>query len=309
MLDRGLRRSFPPGVERAAQDAAAARRRPPRPHRPADLHHRPGHRTRLRRRDLVRGPRRRALARLGPHRRRLGLRAPRRGGRPRGLPALDLGLRAGRGRADAARGAVERRLLAAPRRRSPGGHRRARAARRADRQGGLLPLAHPLRRAPGLRPRRPDLRRRRGRAGAVGRAARGRARGGGGAPGAPREPRRAGHRVGRARVRLRPPRPPRRGGGVGPDRVAPAHRAPDDRRQRGGGDAARRALDPDALPRPRAPRDAVGRCAWSTSSPRWTSRRRRCPSRWRRRRRPRSSRSARSSSTSTCAAPGTAARR
>ena len=40
----------------------------------------------------------------------------------------------GRGRADAARGAVERRLLAAPGRRSPRGHRRARAARRADRQ-------------------------------------------------------------------------------------------------------------------------------------------------------------------------------
>ena len=103
----------------------------PRPHRAADLHDRPGHRARLRRRDLLRGARRRALARLGAHRRRLGLRAARRGGRPRGLPPLDVGLRAGRGRADAARGALQRRLLAAPRRRAPGRHRRARAARRA----------------------------------------------------------------------------------------------------------------------------------------------------------------------------------
>ena len=133
MLDRGLRRSFPAGVERAAAGRAAARRRPPRPHGPADLHHRPRHRPRLRRRDLVRGARRRALARLGPHRRRLGLRAPGRRGRPRGLPALDLGLRARRGRADAARGAVQRRLLAAPGRRPSGRHRRARAARGARR--------------------------------------------------------------------------------------------------------------------------------------------------------------------------------
>ena len=142
------------------------------------------------------------------------------------------------------------------------GHRRARAARRARRvKVGVLPLDDPLRRAPGLRPRRSHLRRRRGRGGAVGAAAGRGARGGGRAPGAPREPRRAGRRVGRARVRLRPPRPPRRGGGDGPDRVAPAHRAPDDRRQRGGRHAAVRALDPGALPRPRAARAAIGAAA------------------------------------------------
>ena len=68
-----------PGRGRARRPGRPpARRRPPRPHRAADLHHRPGHRARLRRRDLLRGPRRRALARVGPHRRRLGLRAPRR---------------------------------------------------------------------------------------------------------------------------------------------------------------------------------------------------------------------------------------
>ena len=73
--------------------------------------------------------------------------------RPRGLPPRDERLRPGRGRADAARGAVQRRLLAAPRRRPPRGHRRARAARRRGASAAPSPLADPLRRAAGLRPR------------------------------------------------------------------------------------------------------------------------------------------------------------
>ena len=126
----------------------------------------------------------------------------------------------------------------------------------------------------------------------MGAAAGRRAGGGGRAPGAPREPRRAGRRVGRARVRLRPPRPPRRGGGDGPDRVAPPHRAPDDRRQRGGRHAARPSARSRRSTASTSRPSRSRRCAWSSSSRRWTSRRRRCPSRWRPRRRPRSSRSA-----------------
>ena len=61
----GRGRARPPPTRRPPDVAA------PRPHGPADLHHRPRHRARLRRRDLVRGARRRALARLGAHRRRL----------------------------------------------------------------------------------------------------------------------------------------------------------------------------------------------------------------------------------------------
>ena len=101
------------------------------------------------------------------------------------------------------------------------------------------PLADPLRRAAGLRPRRPDLRRRGARRRAVGGAAAGGARGR-----APRWPRAA---RGAARWRSRAPsrssrstpRPRHVDGAERADRVPPAHRAPDDRRQRAGRPAAR----------------------------------------------------------------------
>ncbi len=105
----------PAGRARGARRGRAPpgrRRRAARPARPADVHDRPADGQGLRRRDLRRAPRRRARARVGAHRRRGGARAARLGGRPRGLPARDERLRPRRGRADAARGAVEPRLLA-----------------------------------------------------------------------------------------------------------------------------------------------------------------------------------------------------
>ena len=57
---------------------------------------------------------------------------------------------------------------------------------------------------------------------------------------------RAGDRVRRARVPLRPPRARHRVGGDRADRVPPADRAPDDRRQRAGRPAAGRARRPGA---------------------------------------------------------------
>ena len=173
MLDRGLRAPLPARRRARGAPRRATRRsatcRAPRPPRPADVHDRPGDRARLRRRDLGRGAGRRtpggsgstsptSAPTCGPARRR-----------PRGLPARDERLRPRRGRADAARGAVQRRVLAASRAptawRSPSSWSCA-APRCVKRR--VLPLDDPLRRAPGLRPGRPDLRRRRG-----GRASRG----------------------------------------------------------------------------------------------------------------------------------------
>ena len=123
MLDRGLRRRFDPrGRARGARGRRAAARGDAGPRRDlrdaADVHDRPADRARLRRRDLRRGARRRRDPRVGPHRRRLRLRAARLAGRPRGLPARHERLRPRRGRADAARGALQRRLLARARRRT-----------------------------------------------------------------------------------------------------------------------------------------------------------------------------------------------
>ena len=112
----------------------------------------------LRRRDLGRGARRRRGAGVGAHRRRLGVRAAGLGARPRGVPARELGLRARPGRADAARGAVEPRLLAGAGR---GPADRDGGARVRGREGPahrVPPLADPLRRAARLPARGPDLR-------------------------------------------------------------------------------------------------------------------------------------------------------
>ena len=172
MHDRGLRRSFPAGVERAAKEAVER----VEDHDPArggagatSARWRRSRSTRRRpRTSTTRSPRealaRRPLARVGAHRRRQRLRAAGLGDRPRGLPARDVGLRAGRGRADAARGAVQRRVLAVP------GVERLAVTVELDLHGAdvvahvVLPLADPQRRAAGLRPRRPDLRGRGARA-------------------------------------------------------------------------------------------------------------------------------------------------
>ena len=115
MLDRGLRarasttRSSARRARRdGGSDAGAAR-----PARAADVHDRPGQRTRLRRRDLGRARRRRRDPRVGAHRRRLRVRRARLARRPRGAAAGDERVRPGRGRADAAGGALEREVLAA----------------------------------------------------------------------------------------------------------------------------------------------------------------------------------------------------
>ena len=268
MHDRGLRRAFPPGVERAAkeavervedQDPAAAARRDLRalatftidPASARDFD------------DAIsaeaRGEGR--VAHLGAHRRRERVRPAGLADRPRGLPARDVGLRAGRGRADAARDAVQRRLLAGSGPGAAGRHGRAGPRRGGRRAQRLLPLTDPQRRAAGLRPRRPDLRGRGGGGGAVGVAAGRRARRVGRAARAPRRRGRAGRGVGRAGVRLRPRRPRGLVGGLGADRVPSADRAPDDRRQRGGRAAAERARRPGALPDPRAAGARRGRAA------------------------------------------------
>ena len=127
------------------------------------------------------------------------------------------------------------------------------------------PLADPLRRAARLPAGRPRLRRRGARRGAVGGAARRPRAGGRGAR------RRRARRA--ARSRSSPVEPEfdfSREGHVDraraerADRVAPADRAPDDRRQRGGRDAARDAQAARALPRARAARAARASSAWST---------------------------------------------
>ena len=81
-----------------------------------------------------------AVARVGSTSRRRRPRPARLGHRPGGAPARHQRVRAGRRRADASARALERRLLARARRRAPGGHDRAGAARRPGRVRELLSL-------------------------------------------------------------------------------------------------------------------------------------------------------------------------
>ena len=135
----------------------------------------------------------------------------------------------------------------------PRGHRRARLPRRRGGPQRVPPLADPLRRAAGLPAGRPRPRRRPSRAEApwgeplavareVAAALADAARGA----------RRARGRVGRAGVRLLARRARHGPRAVRADRVAPADRAPDDRRERGRRDAAGDAQAARALPRARA---------------------------------------------------------
>ena len=109
-------------------------------------HHRPVRRARPRRRGLRPSRRRpgepRRPRRLGGDRRRRRLRPPRHRARPRGAPPRQLDLLPRPGRADAARPAVGRPLLA-DRRRRPALHRRAPRARR--RRPQARPPLHPRR--------------------------------------------------------------------------------------------------------------------------------------------------------------------
>ena len=125
------------------------------------------------------------------------------------------------------------------------------------RRSRLLPVADPLRRAAGLRARRPDLRRRRAGIRALGRGSR---RG-------PHGRRGASAHDGPRRQRSSSSPPSRsstfdREGNVraararAADRVAPADRASDDRRQRAGRGRARAAQGAGAVSRARATRRA-----------------------------------------------------
>ena len=115
MLDRGLRRSFPRKAEAEAAEVAPAGDEASRvdlrdlatftidPDDAKDF----DDAISAERRDGLRAP-------VGAHRRRVGLRSPRRRDRQGGRPPGHQRLRARRGRADAARGAFQRRVLAAP---------------------------------------------------------------------------------------------------------------------------------------------------------------------------------------------------
>ena len=188
-------------------------------------------------------------------------------------------VRARRGGADAARGAVERRVLAAPGRGQAGGHGGDGHARHRGAPGAVPAHAHPQRPAADLRPGRRDLRRRGPGRGAVGRPAGGGARGGGRAGRAAPRRRRAGGGQPRAVVRVRRRRPRDRRRARAADRVARADRAPDDPGQRAGGGLPGRPQAAHPLPRAREARSAQGRRTWSSSWPRWTCPPRRCPSR------------------------------
>ena len=171
MLDRGLRRSFPAGVERAAAGRRDAARR-----RPAATS-----------RDLPTFTIDPVTARdfddaisceaLGDEHWRVWVHIADVSAYVRPGAAVD---REAYRRVDVASTCRARSSRCCPRRSPTTPARCARAstasrspsssscAARETVQGVLLPLADPLRRAPGLRPRRPDLRRRGGRGGAVG---------------------------------------------------------------------------------------------------------------------------------------------
>ena len=123
MLDRGLRarlrrRGRARGARGARRAPGRGREPPARPARAADVHDRPAQRARLRRCDLRRAHRRRRRARVGAHRRRQRARAPRARSSTARPAARDERVRARSGRADAAAGAVQRRLLAGARART-----------------------------------------------------------------------------------------------------------------------------------------------------------------------------------------------
>ena len=153
MLDRGLRAGLPARRRaRGGRGGTIARTaRAPRPARPADVHDRPRERAVT---STTRSRRRRdgeAVRALGAHRRRHRVRAGRLGDRPRGRPR---GATACTSPAPWSR-CCRRRCPAMPARSSrgvPGGTVTVeiRSARRAGREGVLLPQPDPLRRA--LRP-------------------------------------------------------------------------------------------------------------------------------------------------------------
>ena len=210
MIDRGLRRGFDPAVEHEVRDSAdstpPARRCKGRAGATC---------ARCRRSRSTRSPRatsttrsqrrrrgRRLGAGLGPHRRRVGVRASAVAGRSRGLSARHERVRARCGRADAADRAVQRGVLARAGRGPADRHGRDGDRRRSSPFKQLLPVADPLRRAAGLRARRPDLRRQRAGIRAVGHAAGRGPRGRGCARCATGRAVGGGARVHRARVRV-----------------------------------------------------------------------------------------------------------
>ena len=248
MLDRGLRRRFDPAVD--VERATGARRRP----RGADPD--------VARRDLTgcttftidpvtardfddaicaERPRRRRRPRLGAHRRRQRVRRAGLARRPRGGAA--------RRRASTSPGASSRccprRCPTTPARSCPATGAAVTVeldfAARGRRAGVVLPLDDPLRRAPGLRARRPDLRRRGARRRAVGEPLGPRATSPRRCTSAALAQARARARDSRAGVPLRRRRPRRAVAAERADRVAPAHRAPHDRGERAGRAAARRS--------------------------------------------------------------------
>ena len=316
MLDRGLRRRFDPAVERAAREAAEPRRRSTSPRR--DLRDLPTFTidpaTARDFDDAISAERLGdgAMARLGPHRRR---RRPT-CGRARSSTARPTGAR--RASTSPARSSrcCRRRCPTTPARSCPAQDRLAVTVeleidgRRGERSAFYRSLIRSDERLDydavdrifaGARARR----------GAVGGAAGRRARG--------RRPRSQAARDGARRARGRVRRAGVRFDGDGhvdavaperADRVAPADRAPDDRRQRGGRAAARRAQRARALPRPRAARAGarsqrlVEQLA-SLDVPTPPLPRARC----RRSRRPSSSARSRAGRRARRAAPATAARR
>ena len=160
---------------------------------------------------------------------------------------------------------------------------------RGGRQRRLPPLADPLRRAAGLRPGRPHLRRRRARREEPWAEPLAAARAAAAALQRRREPQRRAGRSSRAEPEfaLRPRRPRRRRRSASVQ--TESHRLIEHLMIAANEQVAtllERARRPGALPRPRAPGAARRSSASSRSSPRSTCPRRRCPSTCRPRRRP-----------------------
>ena len=161
MLDRGLRRALRPRASsarrrtRSSASPTTTRRPPPRPARPADVHDRPGDGART---STTRSPPRPlGDATAGGS----GCTSPTSARTCRPGSAIDREAYRrgtsvyvpGRGRADAARGAVQRRLLARARPGPPRGHGRARPATAPRSSAPRSTARDPLRRAARLRPR------------------------------------------------------------------------------------------------------------------------------------------------------------